>query len=305
MVEFVARRVLQMAITVLLAVVVVFFLLYLSGDPVMLFLPMDTSNEELESFREMLGFNDPIYVQFGRFMARAVRGDFGTSLTYDESAFAIVASRIPATLMLMGTALSGAVLLAIPVGVLAALRRGKFFDQIARLITVAGLAMPNFWLGLMLILVFSVRLHILPTGGYQGARYVILPALTLGVALFSRFVRLARSSMLDVLPADYIRTARAKGVGEASVLFKHALRNASSPVISYIGLEVGRILGGAVIAETVFYWPGVGRLVVESLLRRDFAIVRVGVLLMAIGYTLSSLLVDIVYVLLNPQITYE
>lgn len=303
--QFVARRLVEAAVVLFLALTAVFSLQFLAGDPVKLFLPTDTTPKQIEEFRDRLGFNDPWLVQYLRFMRGALRGDFGASLRQNEPALGLVLQRFPATLSLSGVAMLLALAAAIPVGVISAARRNSWFDHLGIGTTVLGQAIPSFWLGLMLIYVFSVWLRWLPTSGRGSWVHFILPSVTLAAFVAARFARLTRSMMLDVLGQDYIRTARAKGLAPPRVLYKHALKNASLPIVTLLALQLGNLLGGAVITETIFAWPGVGRFLVQALLNRDFPVVLVGVFLTALLYSLLNLAADLAYGWLNPRIRYE
>ncbi len=305
MIQFVARRVLEAAVVVFLALTAVFSLQFLAGDPVKLFLPTDTTTKQIEEFRARLGFDDPWLVQYGRFMRGALRGDFGNSLRQGEPALRLVLDRFPATLSLSAVAMFLSLIIAIPVGVLSAARRNSWFDHFSIGATVLGQAIPGFWLGLMLIYVFAVWLRILPTSGRGTWLHFILPSVTLAAFVAARFARLTRSTMLDALGQDYVRTARAKGLAPRRVLYKHALKNASLPIVTLLALQLGQLLGGAVITETIFAWPGVGRFLVQALLNRDFPVVLVGVFLTAVLYSGLNLLADLTYGWLNPRIHYE
>ncbi len=305
MIQFVARRLLEAAVVVFLALTAVFSLQFLAGDPVKLFLPTDTTTKQIEEFRTRLGFDDPWLVQYGRFMRGALRGDFGNSLRQGEPALRLVLDRFPATLSLSAVAMVLSLLIAIPVGVLSAARRHSWFDHCSIGATVLGQAIPGFWLGLMLIYVFAVWLRILPTSGRGTWLHFVLPSVTLAAFVAARFARLTRSTMLDALGQDYVRTARAKGLAPRHVLYKHALKNASLPIVTLLALQLGQLLGGAVITETIFAWPGVGRFLVQALLNRDFPVVLVGVFLTAVLYSGLNLLADLTYGWLNPRIHYE
>lgn len=305
MTRYLARRLLEAAVVVFLALTAVFSLQFLAGDPVKLFLPTDTTPKQIEEFRERLGFNDPWLVQYARFLRGALRADFGQSLRQHEPALVLVLERFPATLSLSGVAMLLALGIAIPVGVLSAARRNSWFDHLGIGATVLGQAIPGFWLGLMLIYVFAVWLKVLPTGGRGTWLHFILPSVTLAAFVAARFARLTRSMMLDVLGQDYIRTARAKGLAPPRVLYQHALKNASLPIVTLLALQLGQLLGGAVITETIFAWPGVGRFLVQALLNRDFPVVLVGVFLTAVLYSVLNLAADLAYAWLNPRIRYE
>jgi peptide/nickel transport system permease protein len=295
----------QTVLVVFLSLTAVFFLVRLSGDPVLLFLPMDIQAKDVNEFRQRLGFNDPLAVQYGRFVAGAVRGDFGESLRYKRDALGLVLERLPATMQLAGAALGLTFLLAVPVGVLSAVRRGTAIDFVGMGATVLGQAIPGFWLGLMLIYLFSVRLGWLPTGGTGDARHFVMPVVVLAAFFAARIARLTRSSVLDILGEEYVLTARAKGLAEAVVIAKHALKNAAIPVVTLAGLETAQLLGGAVITETIFAWPGVGRLTVQALLNRDFPVVLAAVFAISVTYSLVNLGVDLLYGWLDPRTRRE
>lgn len=299
---YLVRRLL-LALLVLFGVsFVVFLILHLTGDPTLLLLPPDATAEEIQRFRQVMGFNDPVLVQYARFLRGAVQGDFGASLRHGEPAFALVLERLPATLELAGAALLVALCLAIPAGIISAVRRNTVLDYVTTVIALLGQSMPTFWLGIMLILVFSVQFSLLPSSGRGALEHLVLPAITLGLFTAARITRLTRSGMLEVLGQDYIRTARAKGVGERPVIWKHALKNASIPIVTIVGIELGTLLGGAVITETIFAWPGVGRLSVQAIFNRDYPVVQAAVFLLASTFVLVNLIVDIAYMYLDPRI---
>ena len=238
-----------------------FVFMHLSGDPVMLMLPPDASRQQIEDLRERMGFNDPIPLQYLRFLSGAVRGDFGTSLRHQQPAMGIVLERLPATLELAVAGMGIALLVAVPFGILSALRRGSALDYRVMGGALLGLSMPNFWVGIVGILIFSVKLHLLPTAGRGTWAQLVLPGLALGSYLMALIARLTRSGMLEVISQDYVRTARAKGLAEPLIILRHALMNALIPLVTVVGLQMGELLGGTVVIETVFAWPGVGRLI--------------------------------------------
>src|SRR5207245_602394 len=256
---YVVSRLAQTALVVFLSLTAVFVMVRLSGDPVLLFMPMDIQAKDVTEFRQRLGFNDPLPVQYVRFVGGAMRGDFGESLRYRRDALGLVLERLPATLLLAGTSLLLTVLVAIPLGVVSAVRRDSVLDHVGTISTVLGQATPGFWLGLLLIYLFSVQLRWLPTGGMGGLAHLVMPSVVLAAFYSARIARLTRSAVLEVLGEDYILTARAKGLGEGRVIGKHTLRNSAIPIVTLAGLEAGQILGGAVITETIFAWPGLGR----------------------------------------------
>lgn len=299
---WVVSRLAQTVLVVFLSLSAVFVMVRLGGDPVLLFMPMDIQARDVEEFRERLGFNDPLAVQYARFMASVARGDFGESLRYRQDALGLVLERLPATLLLAATAMGLTLLVAVPLGVLSAIRRNSVLDHVATVVTVLGQATPGFWLGLMLIFLFSVRLGWLPTGGAGTVAHLVMPSVVLAAFFAARIARLTRSSVLDALGEDYVKTARAKGLGEGRVIGKHTLRNAAIPIVTLAGLEAGQLLGGAVITETIFAWPGLGRLTVQALLNRDFPVVMASVSFTSIVYTLLNLAVDLLYGWLDPRV---
>ncbi|MCL4426623.1 MAG: ABC transporter permease [Firmicutes bacterium] len=304
MTRYLARRLLETIVVVFLSLTAVFLMLHLTGDPVKLFLPTDALPAQIAEVRHRLGFDQPIWLQYLRFVAGAARGDFGESLRYGVPALKLLLERFPATLELTGWAMLVSLLTAIPVGVISAARRNSLTDYVGIIITVTGQAVPGFWLGIMGIILFSVRLGWFPTGGRGTWEQLVLPTLTLAAYTAARFARITRSTMLDVLSQDYVRTGRAKGLAERYVLYKHALKNALIPILTLVGLQLGQLLGGAVVTETVFSWPGVGRLLVQALLNRDFPLVLAGVFWVSLLISLTNLLVDLAYAWVNPQIHY-
>jgi peptide/nickel transport system permease protein len=299
---YVLSRLAQTALVVFLSLTAVFAMVRLSGDPVTLFMPMDIQAKDINEFRQRLGFNDPLGVQYARFIGGAMRGDFGESLRYKRDALGLVLERVPATLVLAGTALALTFVVAVPLGVMSAVRRDGLFDHIATVATVLGQAVPGFWLGLMLIYVFAVQLRWLPTGGMGTVAHLVMPAVVLAAFYSARVARLTRSAVLEILNEEYILTARAKGLAEMRVIGKHTLRNSAIPIVTLAGLEAGQLLGGAVITETIFAWPGLGRLTVQALLNRDFPVVLAAVSLTSVIYTLMNLVVDLLYGWLDPRI---
>lgn len=300
--RYVIARVFSGILVIMLAVSAVFFLLRLSGDPVLLFAPMDTSRQDMEAIRERMGFNDPLLVQYGRFMQDAVQLDFGDSSRERRPAMDVVVERLPATLQLGLAALAISVLVGIPLGILSAVKHGSGWDKFARIFSIVGQAVPGFWLGVILMMFFSVRLGWLPTSGRGGWEHLIMPAVTLSAFSMARYMRLTRSTFIDVLGQDYIRTARAKGLTQNLILWRHAFKNASVSLITMTGLEIGNLIAGAVVVEQVFAWPGMGRVMVQSLLNRDFAVVTAAVVLFAAMYTLCNLIADLAYGWVNPTV---
>ena len=303
--RYVFARLAQSGLVVLLSLTAVFGMVRLGGDPVLLFLPMDIQAKDVNEIRQRLGFNDPLAVQYSRFMAGALHGNFGESLRYRRDAFGLVLERLPATLLLAGSAIVLTLIVALPLGVMTAVRRDTLVDHVGTLATVLGQATPGFWLGLMMIYLFAVQLRWLPTGGYGTLAQLIMPSVVLAAFFSARVARLTRSAMLEVLGEEYIKTARAKGLGEGRVIAKHTLRNAAIPIVTLAGLEAGQLLGGAVITETIFAWPGLGRLTVQALLNRDFPVVMAAVSFTSVVYTLMNLVVDLAYGWLDPRVRVQ
>jgi ABC-type dipeptide/oligopeptide/nickel transport system permease component len=299
---FVVQRLLLAILVVFGVSIVTFFLTFLSGDPAVLMLPPDASAEQITRFRRDWGFDDPIIVQYGRFLGRAIQGDLGTSLRHGTPALPLIAERLPATFQLTVTAMLVAIALAIPLGVISATHRGSPVDLLTMTVALVGQAVPNFWLSIMAILLFAVTLGWLPTSGRGSWLHVVMPAGVLAIGLMALLTRLARSTMLEVLSEDYVRTARAKGLREWAVLSRHALRNALIPLVTVIGLQFGYILGGAVVIETVFTWPGVGLFTIQAITNRDYPVVQAAVLILSSAVVLINLLVDLLYGLLDPRI---
>jgi len=304
MLQYTFRKLLHTAFVALGVVTLAFAALRLSGDPAATMLPGDASVDQLEALRRELGLDRPIYVQYLQFLGGALRGDFGTSFRHQQPALGLVLERLPATMELAFAALLLATVVALPLGILAAIRHGRLIDALAMGFAVVGQSTPTFWMGIMLILVVSVELGVLPTSGRGGWEYLILPAVTLGTQFAALLARLTRTSMLEVLGQDFLRTARAKGLRERTVVFGHALKNASVPVITLAGLQFGTLLGGAVVTETVFAWPGVGRLAVQSIFVRDYPVVQAAVFVLALSFVTINLLVDLAYGQLDPRIRH-
>ncbi len=303
---YIARRCAQAALVIVGVSMVVFFLARIApSDPVTLMLSETASPQQIAEARHYYGFDRPIPYQYWLFISRAVRGDLGESLYYKQPALGVVMEAFPQTLILALAAFALAVGVAVPLGIIAAVRRDTLWDYGAVGIAVIGQAAPSYWIGIMLILVFSVRLHLLPTSGNGGPAALILPAITLGAVLMAVLARLTRAGMLDVLNEDFIRTARAKGVRERAVLLRHALRNVLIPLVTVMGLQLGTLLGGAVITEQVFAWPGVGRLAVTAVTSRDYPIIQATVLVVSCVFVVVNLAVDLLYGFLDPRIRYQ
>jgi peptide/nickel transport system permease protein len=311
MVSYFIRRILYSLVVLVGVSLLVFITMRLSGDPVQLLLrDGNPTEEDIERLRRALKLDRPLAVQYVDFVTGAVRGDFGESLRYRSPALDEVLARMPATIQLSVAAYLFALLVAIPTGIVSAVKRGGLADFASRFISLVGVSFPSFWLGLILILLFSVRLKWLPVSGRgdgfeESMKALVLPAVTLGTAYAATLMRLLRSSLLEVLNQDFIRTARAKGLRDRSVLIRHALRNALIPVVTVAGLQIGFLLSGSVIVEVVFSWPGVGRLVVDSIGQRDYPIVQAAVVLLATALIVINLLVDVLYALIDPRIHYS
>jgi peptide/nickel transport system permease protein len=303
--SYMLRRLWQAVLVLFGVSFVVFMILHLTGDPAALLLPPDATAEDVARFRTAMGFDDPWIIQYLRFLKGAVQGNFGESLRHGEPAMHLVVERLPATFQLAGAGLLLALCLAIPAGIISAVKRNTVIDYFSTVVALLGQAMPTFWLGIMLILVFSVRLNWLPSSGRGDLQHLVLPAITLGLFTTARITRLTRSGMLEVLGQDYIRTARAKGVSEQPVVWKHALKNASIPIVTIIGIELGTLLGGSVITETIFAWPGVGRLSVQAIFNRDYPVVQAAVFILASTFVLVNFMVDLAYTWLDPRIRFR
>lgn len=311
MFRYVIRRVLSAIPVMLIVSAAVFTLLYLTpGDPAYVILGPDARPDQIEELRERLGLNEPWYVQLAKWYGRLAQGDLGNSLFLNQPVTRAIVERAEPTLMLTLLALLVAIAIGLPTGVLSALRRGRWVDTLVMLVAIVGVSMPTFWLGLNLIYLFGVQAKILPVAGYQplsaglgeNLRYLVMPAITLGLAQGALLARMTRSMMLETLNEDYVRTARAKGLNEGGVVMRHALRNALIPLVTVIGLSFAILLGGAVITEQVFNIPGVGRLLIQAISRRDYPVVQGVVLVVAGMYVFVNLLVDIVYGYLDPRL---
>jgi ABC-type dipeptide/oligopeptide/nickel transport system permease component len=299
---FIANRAAQGVIVLLGVSAIVFFALFLTGDPAALMMPPDASRAEIEAFRQAMGFNDPIWVQYGRFLGGVISGEFGNSLRFQRPAFDLLIERLPATALLACAALLWSSLLGFVLGTIAAVRKDSPIDFAIRVISLLGQAIPVFWLALLLIIVFSLNLRWLPSSGIGTFKQLIMPSIALGAYYLSAITRLVRASLIEVLGEQYIRTARAKGVKGWSLVVHHALRNALIPVITVQGIYFASLLGGALVTEIIFAWPGIGRLAVESIQNRDFPVVQAVVLFAAFVFVVVNFLVDLAYLWLNPRI---
>lgn len=303
--RYIASRLVQAVVVLLGVSAIVFFCLFLTGDPAALMLSPDANREEIARFRVAMGFDDPVWLQYLRYLDRLLHGDLGTSLRFQAPALGLVLERAPATLLLALTALAWSTAAGVLLGVIGALRADTWIDLAVRLVALSGQALPVFWLGLILILVFALRLGWLPTSGYGTLSHLVLPAISLGAYYMSAVTRLVRASLIDALQQDYVRTARSLGYGPWRVTMRHALRNALIPVVTVQGMYFAALLGGALITEIVFAWPGIGRLAVQAIQNRDFPLVQAVVLFTASVFVLMNLAVDLLYVVLNPRIRLE
>ena len=299
---YVLQRLVQGLLVLLGVTTIVFALTFLSGDPAVTLAPLNTTAEELELFRHRMGLDRPVPVQYADFITRAVQGDFGSSFRYHEPAMGVVLERAPATLRLAAVAILFSLLISIPLGVLAALHHDRAIDAIARILALVGQSVPSFLLGIVLILVFAVGLRWLPSSGAVGWQSLILPGITIGGFSAAVLARVLRSSMLEVLGQEYIRTAYAKGLRDRAVLMRHALKNAALPFTTLLGLQVGFLLSGAIVAETIFSYPGMGRLAVEAISTKDIPVIQSFVTLTAAIVVVVNLLVDLAYRRLDPRI---
>ena len=299
------RRLFHSVIVLLGLVVAVFFFTHMLGDPARLMLRPEATPEQVEAVRERLGLNDPLPEQFLRFMGGAIRGDFGDSIWQRAPALPIMLERLPNTLYLAGVTILVALPLAALLGIVSALRPGSIVDRSSTVVALAGVSIADFWLGLMLILFFAVNLGWLPTSGFGGPEYVILPALALMVRPLGRISQVIRSSMLDQLGQPYVTTARSKGLSERVVVTLHAMKNAAIPALTLIGDETAALLNGAVVIETVFGWPGIGLLLIQAIERRDLPLIEACVFAIAVMIIVANLLVDLAYTLFDPRIRYS
>jgi peptide/nickel transport system permease protein len=299
------RRLGQAALTLAGVSVLVFVILrVIPGDPAKMLLPEGAPQSAVDELNRHLGLREPLWVQYGIFLRSVVRGDFGQSFQYRSPALRVVVERLPATLQLTLAAMTLTVVAGVSIGIVAAVRRGTGYDYAGTGLAVLGQSLPNFWLGIMLVLLFGVTLRWLPTSGFQGWTYLVLPSVTLAAFPTALVARLTRSSLLEILAQEYIRTGRAKGLAEQVVVLRHALKNATIPVLTVIGLQIGTLLGGAVITESIFAWPGMGKLTVDAIFFRDFPVVQTILILSATIFILINLVVDLLYTVLDPRIRY-
>ncbi|MDR9760001.1 ABC transporter permease [Rhizobium redzepovicii] len=302
--SFIGKRAIASGVSLVVLIVIVFFLSRLTGDPTDLYLPIDATTEMRQQFREMNGFNDPLIIQFGRYVSDLVQGDFGQSLRQARPAMDVVLEAFVWTFWLAVITMTLVTVAAIVIGSLAAFRVGGVFDRLATFFSLIGAAAPDFWLAIVAIVIFAVKLHVLPTSGTGTFWHWVLPVSVLFIRPFGLILQVVRGSMISVLSSAYVKTARAKGVRSNSIIFIHGLRNAMLPVITVIGDQAAAILNGAVVVETVFGFPGIGKLMIDSILLRDFAVVLAVIMVSALAIFIMNLLIDIAYALLDPRIRY-
>lgn len=305
MAKYLGKRFVQSLIAILGITVIVFLVLNIAGDPVSLMLPETASFEEIEAMREKMGYNDPMYIQYWRFLVNALHGDFGMSYNYGIPALEVVMERVPATVTLALAAMGISLLIGIPAGVISAVKRNTVTDTIIRSLALLGQCVPAFWLGIMMMLLFAVKLRWLPTSGFDSWGALFMPAFTLGVFTAATITRMLRSNMIEIMSKEYIDVAKAKGLKNFTVIMKHAFKNALSSVMTVIGLQIAGLLGGSVITETVFAWPGIGRLLVQSINNSDFMVVEVIVILMATTFVAVNFVVDVLYCVINPRVKLQ
>lgn len=305
MTKYMLSRIAQMLPPLFGLTIILFILLRIGGDPIVHLVDPEASPAEIAEVRAAYGFDRPLYEQYFKQLGLILRGDFGDSFRFKEPAMPLIIERLPATIQLAAAAMVIALIIAIPAGLLSAVYQNSPLDFLVTTLSTLGRAMPNFWIGIMLILVVAVQLRWLPPSGRDDPTAIILPALTLGTSIATTLARVLRSSMLEVIRKDYMTTARAKGLKARTVIFRHGLRNALIAVITVFGLQMAWLLGGSVVVEEVFAWPGIGRLILRSVLVRDLAVVQAGVLVFALIIMVTNLLVDLLYAVLDPRIRYS
>tara|TARA_B100000575_G_scaffold292264_1_gene300167 strand:+ start:1064 stop:1981 length:918 start_codon:yes stop_codon:yes gene_type:complete len=302
---FIIRRILMIPVTLLLVTFVTFIVLRVTGDPVQIYLDINATAEQTEILRQRLNLDRPLVVQFGLFVADILRGDFGDSLQFATPALPVVLGRLKATLTLVSTALVVAVLLGVTAGILAAVRKDRIPDFLLSALAVVGQSMPSFWLGILLIQLFALDLRWLPTSGMDGPLNLVLPTLTLAAFLLPNFILITRTAVLETVNELFVTTARSKGLREWSIMFRHILPNAINPVLSFLGLQMGRLVGGSIITETIFAWPGIGSLMIRSIFQRDVPVVIAAVFIVSIAIVLANLLIDILQSWVDPRMRLD
>ena len=305
MYAFIIRRIMTIPITLLLVTFVTFIVLRVTGDPVQIYLDINATAEQTEILRQRLNLDRPLVVQFGLFVADILRGDFGESLQFATPALPVVIGRLEATLTLVATALVVAVIFGVAAGILAAVSKDRIPDFLLSALAVVGQSMPSFWLGILLIQMFALDLRWLPTSGMGGPLHLVLPSLTLAAFLLPNFILITRAAVLETINELFVTTARSKGAGEWSIMFRHILPNAINPVLSFLGLQMGRLVGGSIITETIFAWPGIGSLMIRSIFQRDVPVVIAAVFIVSIAIVLANLLIDILQSLVDPRMRLD
>jgi len=302
---FILRRLVQSVLVLIGVSIFVFGLLQLSGNPVGLLLPPDATAEQRDELEARFGFDKPVYEQYFNYAKGVIRGDFGDSMRSGQAAMPLVVERLPATLELAGAAMFFTIVIAFPAGIIAALNRGRWLDRVVMSFALLGQCVPVFFVGILFILIFGVRLGWFPVSGRGGLSHLVMPALSLGLYGTARTARLIRSGMLDVMRSEFITTARAKGLTEAAIVYGHVLRNALIPIITVLGLDLATLLGGAIITETIFSWPGLGRLIIYSIEARDYPVVQAAVFVVAVAYIVVNFVVDVLYAFINPRVRFN
>lgn len=302
MLRYILQRLGQSVLVMFGVSLLIFYSLHLTGDPAAVMMPPGSSQQEIDNFRHSMGFDRSLTWQYWHYLTGVLQGDLGESLRYSQPVTELIGQRVPATLLLAITALLWSTVAGLLLGIISALYQNTLWDLVSRLLAFSGQAVPVFWLGLLLIIAFSLNLRWLPSGGYGSASQLVMPAISLGAYYMSAIARLVRASLIDVLQQDYIRTARAKGLSRWRIVVRHGLRNALIPVITVQGMYFASLLGGALVTEIIFAWPGVGRLAVQAIQNRDFPLVQAIVLLAALVFVGINLIIDLLYVVLNPRI---
>jgi len=302
--KYLLRNLVQLILVCFGVASLVFMLVFISGDPVMLMVPMTATPEEIQNLRVAMGLDKPLWVQYLMYMSRLIRGDFGNSIRIEIPAIRLFLERVPVTLELGVAGMVLATIIGVSVGIISAMRRDTWIDAIGRILALGSQSMPVFWLALMLIIIFSVYLKLLPPFGRGGIKELIMPAITLATYNIPLILRLTRSTFFDIIHQDYIRTARAKGLPDWVIVYQHILRNAAIPIITVTGMNFGRILGGAIITETVFAWPGVGLLTVDAIFTADYPVIMASTVILVVSVVVVNFLTDIVYAILDPRIKY-
>lgn len=304
MASYITQRLLHTVTIAFLLVTLVFFLLQFAGDPVEMMLPQDATQQQVEALTQHLGLDKPWYVQYGRFILSSLQGDFGVSFYYDASAFGVVLERLPATLELLAVTMTMSLVASILLGVVSGSQQGGWLDKVILVFSLVGISSPVFFIAIMLVLIFSLHLGWFPASGRSSLLHVVLPATSLALFRIAVGTRILRASIVDVLHEDYIRTARAKALPHRTILYKHALRNALLPYITIFGLQMGAVLAGAIVTETIFAWPGIGRLLILSIQRLDNPVIVAYTVVVALGFAIVNLVVDVIYGFLDPRIRY-